>query len=49
MAQQAFLDDLRRYRVEYGWDWGVVHKVLCRRYGSRFTIAELKQLCPDEK
>ncbi len=35
---------LLRFKEEYRWRWGIIHKVLQRFYDAQITIPELKKL-----
>lgn len=47
MAERTLRGDLRRYIVDYRWNWGITHKIITRWYGGQFTIADLKRLFAD--
>lgn len=49
MEDRTLFGDLRRYLVEYHWEWGIIHKVINRWYGTRHTISDLKNLYQDER
>lgn len=49
MEDRTLFGDLRRYLVEYRWEWGIIHKVINRWYGTEHTISDLKRLYQDER
>lgn len=44
MTEHMLLGDLARYHRDYRWNWGLVHKLVYRRYGPDFTVPVLKRL-----
>lgn len=44
METRTVQGDLLRYLNEYGWGWGLAHKLINRWYGTDYTIPELKLL-----
>lgn len=36
------LEALRRYIQDYGWNWGIVHSLINRKFGTDYTLEELQ-------
>lgn len=36
------LEALRRYIQDYGWNWGIVHSLINRIFGTDYTLEELQ-------
>lgn len=37
-----------RYR-DYGWEWGIITKVINRYYATRYTVAEIVEIMGNKK
>ena len=40
--ESKMLEALRRYIQDYGWNWGIVHSLINRKFGTDYTLAELQ-------
>lgn len=42
MEKRTIYGDMCRFLQAYGWEWGIVHKVINRWHNTCYTIPELK-------
>ena len=40
--ESKMLEALRRYIQDYGWNWGIVHSLINRKFGTDYTLEELQ-------
>lgn len=40
--ESEMLEALRRYIQDYGWNWGIVHSLINRKFGTDYTLKELQ-------
>ena len=40
--ESEMLEALRRYIQDYGWNWGIVHSLINRKFGTDYTLEELQ-------
>ena len=36
--ESKMLEALRRYIQDYGWNWGIVHSLINRKFGTDYTL-----------